>query len=67
MFTLIESKEEITKVQGKLESAIRRDFKQRAIKNIGYFVNFGLYNIVVRVELKLLMVLETKLKSSVPI
>ena len=36
MFTLIESKEEIAKVQRKLESAIRRDLKQRAIKNIGY-------------------------------
>lgn len=36
MFTLIESKEEIAKVQRKLESAIRRDFKRKAIKNIGY-------------------------------
>ncbi len=36
MFTLIESKEEIARVQRKLESSIRRDFKQRAIKNIGY-------------------------------
>ena len=36
MFTLIESKEEIAKVQRKLESAIRRDFKKQATKNIGY-------------------------------
>ncbi len=36
MFTLIESKEEIAKVQHKLKSAIRRDFKKKAIKNIGY-------------------------------
>lgn len=36
MFTLIESKEEITKVQRKLESTIRRDFKRQATKNIGY-------------------------------
>jgi hypothetical protein len=36
MFTLIESKEEIAKVQRKLESTISRDFKKRATKNIGY-------------------------------
>ena len=36
MFTLIESKEEIAKVQRKLESAIRRDFKKHVTKNIGY-------------------------------
>lgn len=36
MFTLIESKEEIAKVQRKLESAISRDFKKQVTKNIGY-------------------------------
>lgn len=36
MFTLIESKEEIAKVQRKMESTIRRDFKKQATKNIGY-------------------------------
>lgn len=36
MFTLIESKEEIAKVQRKLEATIRRDFKKRVVKNIGY-------------------------------
>lgn len=36
MFTLIESKEEIAKVQRKLESTISRDFKKKATKNIGY-------------------------------
>ena len=36
MFTLIESKEEIAKVQRKLESAISRDFKKQATRNIGY-------------------------------
>lgn len=36
MFILIESKEEIAEAQRKLKSAIRRDFKQTEIKNIGY-------------------------------
>jgi hypothetical protein len=36
MFTLIESKVEIAKVQRKLEASIRRDFKKKVIKNIGY-------------------------------
>jgi len=36
MFTLIESKEEISKAQRKLEAAIHRDFKTKAVKNIGY-------------------------------
>lgn len=36
MFSLIESKEEIVKAQRKLESTIRRDFKIKAVKNIGY-------------------------------
>ncbi|MDI1279256.1 hypothetical protein [Methylobacter sp.] len=36
MFSLIESKEEIAKAQHKLEAAIRRDFKTKAVKNIGY-------------------------------
>lgn len=36
MFSLIESKEEIAKAQRKLESAIHRDFKTKAVKNIGY-------------------------------
>lgn len=36
MFSLIESKEEIAKVQRKLEATIRRDFKSKAVKNIGY-------------------------------
>jgi len=36
MFSLIESKEEIAKAQRKLEAAIRRDFKTKAEKNIGY-------------------------------
>jgi len=36
MFSLIESKEEIAKAQRKLEAAIRRDFKTRTVKNIGY-------------------------------
>ena len=36
MFTLIESKEEIAKVQRKLEATIRRDFKKQVVKNIGY-------------------------------
>ena len=36
MFSLIESKEEITKAQRKLEATIRRDFKKKAVKNIGY-------------------------------
>ncbi len=36
MFSLIESKEEIAKAQRKLEAVIRRDFKTKAVKNIGY-------------------------------
>ncbi|MGZ3732447.1 MAG: hypothetical protein ACXU9U_01730 [Parachlamydiaceae bacterium] len=36
MFSLIESKEEIAKAQRKLEAAIRRDFKMKVVKNIGY-------------------------------
>jgi hypothetical protein len=36
MFSLIESKEEISKAQLKLESTIRRDFKTSVVKNIGY-------------------------------
>lgn len=36
MFSLLESKEEIAKVQRKLEATIRRDFNTQAIKNIGY-------------------------------
>jgi hypothetical protein len=36
MFTLIESKQEIAKVQRKLEATIRRDFKKKVFKNIGY-------------------------------
>ncbi|MBX9915629.1 MAG: hypothetical protein K2Y07_00040 [Nitrosomonas sp.] len=36
MFSLIESEEEITKAQHKLEAAIRRDFKREVTKNIGY-------------------------------
>ena len=36
MFTMIESKEEIAKIQRKLEFTIRRDFKKLATKNIGY-------------------------------
>lgn len=36
MFSLIESKEEIAKAQRKLEATIRRDFKTKAEKNIGY-------------------------------
>jgi hypothetical protein len=36
MFSLLESKEEITIVQRKLEATIRRDFNIQAIKNIGY-------------------------------
>jgi hypothetical protein len=36
MFSLIESKQEISKAQRKLEAAIRRDFKTTTIKNIGY-------------------------------
>lgn len=36
MFSLIESKDEIAKAQRKLEAAIRRDFKTKAVKNIGY-------------------------------
>lgn len=36
MFSLIESQEEIAKAQRKLEAAIRRDFKTKAVKNIGY-------------------------------
>lgn len=36
MFSLIESKEEIAKAQRKLEETIRRNFKSKAVKNIGY-------------------------------
>jgi hypothetical protein len=36
MFTLIESKEEIAKVQRILETTIRRDFRKRVVKNISY-------------------------------
>ncbi|MEZ5454542.1 MAG: hypothetical protein R3F04_00230 [Lysobacteraceae bacterium] len=36
MFTLIESKDEAAKAQRKLEATIRRDFKQKVVKNIGY-------------------------------
>ena len=36
MFSLIESKEEIARAQRKLEAAIRRDFKAKTAKNIGY-------------------------------
>jgi len=36
MFSLIESKEEIAKAQYKLEATIRRDFKTKVVKNIGY-------------------------------
>ena len=36
MFSLIESKEEIAKAQHRLEAAICRDFKTKAVKNIGY-------------------------------
>lgn len=36
MFSLVESKEEIAKVQRKLEAAIHRDFATKAVKNIGY-------------------------------
>ena len=36
MFTLVESKTEIAKAQRKLESAIRLDFRQRAVRDIGY-------------------------------
>jgi hypothetical protein len=36
MFSLIESKEVIAKAQGKLEAAMRRDFKKQVVKNIGY-------------------------------
>jgi len=36
MFSLIESKNEVVKAQRKLEATIRREFKTRAVKNIGY-------------------------------
>lgn len=36
MFKFIESNEGIAKAQRKLEAAIRRDFKTKAVKNIGY-------------------------------
>jgi hypothetical protein len=36
MFLLLESKDEIAKAQRKLEATIRREFKARATKNIGY-------------------------------
>jgi len=36
MFQLIESKEEIAKAQRRLEATMRREFKRRVIKDIGY-------------------------------
>lgn len=36
MFSLIESKEEIANAQHKLEISIHRDFKSKAVRNIGY-------------------------------
>lgn len=36
MFTLIESKDESAKAQRKLEATIRREFKRKVVKNIGY-------------------------------
>jgi hypothetical protein len=36
MFSLIESEIEIAKAQRKLEASFRRDFRQKATKNIGY-------------------------------
>ena len=36
MFSFLESKEDIAKAQRKLEATIRRDFKKKAVKNIGY-------------------------------
>jgi len=36
MFSLIESSKEIAKAQRKLEATIRRDFKKKAVRNIGY-------------------------------
>ena len=36
MFSLIESKAEIAKAERKLEASFRRDFKQKATRNIGY-------------------------------
>ncbi|MDP1655441.1 MAG: hypothetical protein Q8K91_02210 [Hylemonella sp.] len=36
MFSLIESKEKIAEAQRKLEATIRRDFKTKAVKNIGF-------------------------------
>jgi hypothetical protein len=36
MFSLIESKKEIAKAQRTLETAIHRDLKKKAVKNIGY-------------------------------
>src|SRR6266566_4521696 len=36
MFSLLESKKEIAKVQRMLERTIRRDFRITAVKNIGY-------------------------------
>jgi hypothetical protein len=36
MFSLLESKEEISKAHKKLVASIRRDFKTKSVKNIGY-------------------------------
>lgn len=36
MFSLLENKDEIAKAQRKLETTIRREFKRKVIKNIGY-------------------------------
>lgn len=36
IFTLIESKDEIQKAQQKLEATIRREFRRRAVRDIGY-------------------------------
>jgi hypothetical protein len=36
MFTLLEAKEEIAKVQSRLEATLRREFNKKVIKNIGY-------------------------------
>lgn len=36
MFTLIETRDDVAKAQRKLEAAIRRDFKKKAVRNIGY-------------------------------
>lgn len=36
MFTLIEGRDQAAKAQRKLEAAIRREFRRKAIKNVGY-------------------------------